>query len=315
MAVAFMLFAFIGCGAGAEFSPELPPVRTAQPSVSGSLATATPAALPEPVASSEPVAAPEPVVETVEPEPKPAVTVETLGYSRQGVAIRMHTFGRSGPTTLIFGGIHGNEPASKAVAVALVKHLTAEPSLYRGRRVAVIPAANPDGLKAGTRTNANGVDCNRNFPTRNWRPGRKRSVVYGGPAAASEPETRLIIQAVNNLSPVQVIALHSITAGRECNNYDGPARSLAQLLSRHNGYKVSSDIGYPTPGSFGTWAGEERNIASITLELPRGIDGDKAWDTNRLALISAIQREDSARGDDDLATAADDSQPVSPASE
>ena len=33
------------------------------------------------------------------------------------------------------------------------------------------------------------------------------------------------------------------------------------------GYPVESDIGYPTPGSFGTYCGVERNIPTLTIEV------------------------------------------------
>ena len=36
-------------------------------------------------------------------------------------------------------------------------------------------------------------------------------------------------------------------------------------------YPTESSIGYPTPGSFGTWAGVERDIPTITLELDEEI--------------------------------------------
>ena len=32
-------------------------------------------------------------------------------------------------------------------------------------------------------------------------------------------------------------------------------------------YPVEASIGYPTPGSFGTYCGVERNIPTITLEM------------------------------------------------
>ena len=37
-------------------------------------------------------------------------------------------------------------------------------------------------------------------------------------------------------------------------------------------YPIEPSIGYPTPGSFGTWAGIEKNIFTITLELDEEID-------------------------------------------
>ena len=39
-------------------------------------------------------------------------------------------------------------------------------------------------------------------------------------------------------------------------------------MAAKNGYPAKGSIGYPTPGSMGTWAGIDRKIAMITLELP-----------------------------------------------
>ena len=54
-------------------------------------------------------------------------------------------------------------------------------------------------------------------------------------------------------------------------NYDGPAQNIAQKISDIIGYPVEPSIGYPTPGSFGTYCGVERNIPTITLELDEKI--------------------------------------------
>jgi protein MpaA len=54
-------------------------------------------------------------------------------------------------------------------------------------------------------------------------------------------------------------------------NYDGPAADVAQKISDITGYPVEPSIGYPTPGSFGTYYGVERNIPTITLELDEEI--------------------------------------------
>lgn len=55
-------------------------------------------------------------------------------------------------------------------------------------------------------------------------------------------------------------------------NYDGDAFEVAQKISDITGYPVEPSIGYPTPGSFGTWAGIEKKIPTITLELDEEID-------------------------------------------
>jgi len=228
-----------------------------------------------------------PVYTPPEPKPIPTTRVVTLGRSVLGTPIKMHVFGNSGQTILIFGGIHGNEYTSAYVAKNLTFALSNDPSLYQGKTVAVIPAANPDGLVANTRVNANGVDCNRNFPATNWQL-MPRGANFGGVRAASEPETRAIIKAVEELKPVCIVSIHSIANGKHGNNFDGPAAPIAQLLSDRNGYKVLQSMGYPTPGSFGTWAGIDRGIPTITLELPREATSSEAWRQNRAALLALI---------------------------
>jgi protein MpaA len=62
-------------------------------------------------------------------------------------------------------------------------------------------------------------------------------------------------------------------------------------MAGFNGYPVTATIGYPTPGSFGSWAGIDLGIPVITLELPRELSGPKAWESNRQALLVALRNE------------------------
>jgi len=217
----------------------------------------------------------------------PVRTIE-LGRSVEGRAIRMHVFGDGGPVTFVFAGIHGDEPSSEFVALHLVEYLLAHGESCAGRTIAVLPAANPDGLLRGTRTNANGVDCNRNFPTGNWKPKAKKARYSPGKAPASEPETRAVIKAVEMLEPDAIVSIHSTDKFEPCNNYDGPAEGLARLMQPHNGYPPKASVGYPTPGSFGTYAGIERKIPTITLELPHKQRPQQVWPPNRDALLAMI---------------------------
>jgi murein peptide amidase A len=212
-----------------------------------------------------------------------------IGQSVEGRPIILHRFGEGPDLLLVFGGIHGSEPTSVVVAERFAELLRQQPHLWQGHAVAVIPCANPDGLAAGTRTNVNRVDVNRNFPATNWGPSRP-GVYHGGPSPASEPETRALIEAIDTLQPTRIISIHSIRRGRHCNNFDGPARPLAELMEQYNGYPVTETMGYPTPGSFGSWAGIDRQIPVITLELPRDQPGEQAWADNREALIAALQQ-------------------------
>ena len=135
-----------------------------------------------------------------------------------------------------------------------------------------IPCLNPDGMQLGQRTNANGVDLNRNFPTKNWGKNLgdnatcddEKSAYYGGISAGSEIETQFLIDTIEEFKPKTILTLH---APYKVVNYDGPAKELAERISAIINYPVEASIGYPTPGSFGTYAGVERQISTITLEL------------------------------------------------
>jgi protein MpaA len=211
-----------------------------------------------------------------------------LGKSVLGLPIVGHSFGTVGAKTLIFAAIHSDEPATAFVANQLVEHLTKNPEACYGRRVMVVPVANPDGLARGTRTNAREIDLNRNFPAKNFAVGKKGRY-FGGEEPASEPESQVLIQLIDEWKPERIITLHAIARGKHGNNFDGPAERLAESMSFHNRYAVLSSIGYPTPGSFGSWSGIDRKLPTITLEIPSDASGAAAWRENREALLAVIQ--------------------------
>lgn len=218
-----------------------------------------------------------------------APVVSVPARSVEGRGIEVHRFGTGQRPVLVLAAIHGNERTTAHVAGRLVELLRRDPSVAGGVPVVVVPVANPDGLAAGTRVNANRVDLNRNFPAANWRPVGRGTQYFNGPAAASEPETRAIIRLVEELRPRRICSIHSIGQGRQQNNYDGPAEGLARAMSRHNGYPASATIGYATPGSFGSWAGVDRGIPVITLELPSRMPGEEAWAGNREAILAFVR--------------------------
>ena len=160
---------------------------------------------------------------------------------------------------LVVGVIHGDEPQGKGLITNYLKKV-------KESRLGFIPVLNPDGLAQNTRTNANNVDLNRNFPATTWEYTNKNEY-WGGEKPASEVETRFLINIIEEFKPKLILTLH---APYKVVNYDGNALVYAKEISKLTGYPVSSDIGYPTPGSFGTYAGIEKNIPVITLELDEG---------------------------------------------
>lgn len=157
---------------------------------------------------------------------------------------------------LVIGVFHGDEPQGEYLINEFIKKYPNTPLLF-------IPCLNPDGKQLNTRTNSNGVDLNRNFPTKNWILGEKDQF-FGGSAPASEIETQFLIDTIEEFMPKIILTLH---APYKVVNYDGPAKELAKKISEIINYPVEESIGYPTPGSFGTYAGIEKNIQTITLEL------------------------------------------------
>ncbi len=236
------------------------------------------------------------------PRPKPSLATDGRPHVTPGTAaawtdigrsveerpIRAVTFSGSSPSprVLIFAGIHGDEWQTAEIAERLIEELSGEKGAPPLGSVMIIPRLNPDGLYSRRRTNANGVDLNRNFPASNWAAGRRSARYYPGPSPASEPETRALMAIVEQWRPDRILAIHVIGGRRYCNNFDGPASELAEVMAARNGYPVRPDMGYPTPGSFGSWSGRDRGIPTVTLELPAESDIDGLWQTNREAILA-----------------------------
>ncbi len=176
-------------------------------------------------------------------------------------------------TLLIIGVMHGDEWQGEPLVERLMLD---EPTT---NKILYIPCLNPDGKAKNTRQNANRVDLNRNFPTQNWRISWNPHY-WGGWSAASEIETKFLMDIIDKHKPDAVLTLHN---PYRIVNYDGPAEEIAREMSNLTSYPLQQDIGYPTPGSFGTYCGVERNIPTITLELPDESNLDKLWEENQKA--------------------------------
>ncbi|TLM77607.1 murein tripeptide amidase MpaA [Microbulbifer harenosus] len=191
-------------------------------------------------------------------------------------------------TGMVMAGTHGDEVA------AVVTLSCALRSLGTGQlRHHVILAVNPDGCQLGTRSNANGVDLNRNFVTANWKSdgtiyrwnsaADERDVYLStGTQAGSEPETDALCRLVHDLKPVWLVSIHEPLA---C--VDDPQQSpLGHWLAERMELPLVTDLGYKTPGSFGTWC-EEQQYPCITLEYPP-ISADAASEEYLAAMIELL---------------------------
>ena len=170
---------------------------------------------------------------------------------------------------LLIGGTHGDEYSSVSVVFKWLKTLDKYHSgLFHWR---VSPLMNPDGLlkKKSTRTNTNGVDLNRNLPTEDWNEKAKHYWEirtsrdprrYPGKEPLSEDEARWLYDEINEFKPdviVSVHAPHGIVDFNHNGNTDAPEKLGRLHLNLLGTY----------PGSLGNFAGIQRRIPVLTIEL------------------------------------------------
>ena len=207
------------------------------------------------------------------------------GASSQGSEILLREFSSGPKTVLIIGGIHGDEPASVITVIKLAEFLEENSHLLKNRAV-LIPCLNPDGLRSGTRTNGDGIDINRNFPSATWRSDFIKSYNNPGSEPTSEPETLTAVEAINSYLPALVIQMHQ-PFGAIYPDINTPS-SIVEKMSEITGFPVQHDIGYPTPGSIGSFTAQHKNkIMCITYELGR-IDREPDYDAVTGSLVEAI---------------------------
>lgn len=156
---------------------------------------------------------------------------------------------------LIIGVFHGDEFQGEYFINSYLK----QDNTPSKNEIHYIPRLN----KNNKRVNLNNVDLNRNFPTKNWVKSKKDDY-FGGEEPNSEKETKFLVDLIEKEKYDAIITIHS---PYKVINFDGPALELSKEIQKFLGYKITNDIGYPTPGSFGTYCGIERNIPTITIEI------------------------------------------------
>lgn len=211
-------------------------------------------------------------------------TTQSIGKTSNGLDIMSYNFGTQGRSILLLAGVHGDE----IEAISLAKVLLADfiKDFKYKVQLSLIPEFNLDGILLQSRKNANGVDLNRNLPTKDWTKNIKKEKYFSGDSPNSEIENQSLTQFITNKKIEFIISLHSWKA---CLNINGQCRDEANILHKHTGYKIITDIGYPTPGCLGTYAGLEKNIPTITYELPRlKTNRLKVEDKNILAIKKVL---------------------------
>ncbi len=165
---------------------------------------------------------------------------------------------------LVLSLIHGDELHSGSVALSWLQRLQ---EIQPRNAWRVIPVVNPDGWRARTRTNANGVDVNRNFPSQDWddlalkywkSKAGSAERRFPGKSAGSEPETQCAIAHIEGFKPDFVISIHTPLGVLD---FDGPKVAMPKF----NPLPWVSLGNFP--GSLGRYMWVDRKVPVLTVEL------------------------------------------------
>lgn len=160
--------------------------------------------------------------------------------------------------------IHGDEQPSVNVTRSWIQRLEKIDPRNSWR---VIPVVNPDGLRSRKRTNANGVDLNRNFPTKEWAQSALESWRlktksdprrFPGNSAASEAEVKCLMKHLEEFKPDFIISIHTPIGVLD---FDGPS-----VQAPRGSPLPWSSLGN-FPGSLGRYMWKDNNVPVLTIEL------------------------------------------------
>lgn len=279
LALVLGLVAAGGCSSGKSMTPISPPSTSTEESDPVSVTTGPTVAVTTAPAATSPatttLVTTTPVTTTLATTAPERNVEEVIGTSVDGrpiTAIHVdpaHVRTGSVPV-LVVGVIHGDEDDGLAVLADLAAGPPPE-----GVDLWLLPTLNPDGLAAGIRHNANGVDLNRNFP-HDWTAiAELGNWEYSGSGPASEPETQAFIAFVDRLRPALTLWYHqSEFRISPSSHIDGPLRERYAELT---GLPYLAVTGGTYTGVAATWTRQSHPGAmSFIVELGEELRPDEA---------------------------------------
>ncbi|MEA2255648.1 MAG: murein peptide amidase [Solirubrobacteraceae bacterium] len=197
-----------------------------------------------------------------------------FGHSVQGRPIGVTRVGDPAAPrkVLVVGLVHGNEPAGRGIVDALT--LVAPPP---GTELLLVRDLNPDGFAHHSRTNADGVDLNRNSP-QGW--------AGAGPKPWSEPETRALRALILRERPTLTIYYHQPFGLVDLPETGDPSPS--RRYARISGLPLHRLR--PRPGSLSRWQNVRiRPGSAFVVELPPGPLAPPARDRHVAAVLALLR--------------------------
>lgn len=201
-----------------------------------------------------------PAVARVADDNPAVVEQRVIGHSVRGRAIGAWHLGEPGrpdaPRVVLIAAMHGNESAPSGILDSL-----RDGPQIQGIDLWVVPTYNPDGVAAGTRRNAHGVDLNRNYPY-SWTD--LDGSYESGPGPASEPETRAMMRFLRSVRPDYILSFHQPLNGVDTDTKDEAfARRVARKLHLP---RTSLTCGGVCHGTMTGWYNHNFAGAALTVE-------------------------------------------------
>lgn len=202
------------------------------------------------------------------------------GKSVNGEKIHAYKSEISAPKyNYILGAVHGDEVEGAHLAKELFNWLKSTSEV--DMPLIIVPIVNVDGFKANSRVNANGVDLNRNLPSKQWSGEALEAKYFPGTHPLSEPENKFLVELFDKYPPRFILSFHS---WYPVINYNGACKEVAEFLASFNKYPIEADfLSHPTPGSLGEFATQIYNAPVLTFECPLLSDEvtlQKIWNEN-----------------------------------
>ena len=278
----------------------------------------------------------------------------SIGLSVKNKEIHYFTIGHGSDEALLVGGMHAREHLGTNYILRMIEDYAVAytnnnsyngydlKTLFAKYTIYVVPNCNPDGLNIVTkkaksaikcglnggtrpwfRNNANGVNLNRNFDY-HWASGKKASKVskpdcytYYGNSAASEPETRALVDICNTHNFKFMFSIHHVgnivyygnpTNLARTKDKNGNHYGLAKALVDHAGFKFANIAKMPLTlyaGCFEDWFTDTFFRPGFCVELvpsgqrirPTSKKGNKHfnrltnWKKSRNLLAAAMKYE------------------------
>lgn len=254
-----------------------------------------------------------------------AVSLSSIGTSTLGKDIPLVKLGHGSRKVLWVGGIHAREVVTVNYLMLTIEeyakayHSKTAYGNFRQNTVQrlldtftvyIVPMCNPDGTDIVTasgkanvkvtsrreyKSNANGVNLNRNFPF-DWENSQlevgENEETNRGPSPASEKETKALMQLCRNHKFEHLISCHAQGQiqfwADEKNGTIPGARALADTIYATNGYYPMAPTSFANggwAGGFENWFRLEFNRPGICVEFAKDCYADAVVDFDKAYMI------------------------------